>query len=80
MIKSSIEKLARDIGYDIGISDDVTQSELLNGFCTSLSNSIGQESDIEMQICYIVEKLNPKARDIMKRFAGFIELKENKPK
>jgi hypothetical protein len=40
MIKSSIEKISESIGFDIGMSDDVTQANLINGFCRALSNSI----------------------------------------
>lgn len=31
MIKTSIEKLAEEIGFDIGMSDDVSQAKLING-------------------------------------------------
>ena len=40
MIKTSIEKIAKDIGFDIGLSDDMVQSDLLNGFCEGLKDSI----------------------------------------
>lgn len=40
MIKSSIERLAESIGYDIGQSDDTVQSDLLNGFGNALANSM----------------------------------------
>jgi methyl coenzyme M reductase beta subunit len=77
MIKTSIEKLAREIGFDIAMSDDGVQSDLLNGFCEGLANSM-QEREIEMQVCCIVDKLSPKTRNVLKRFYGFIELKEKK--
>ena len=77
MIKSSIEKLAEDIGFDIGMSDNETQVKLLNGFCRALSNSM-QSHELEMQICYIVDKLDFKSKDVLKRFYGFIELNEKK--
>ena len=77
MIKSSIEKVAEDIGYDIGMSDDQTQGNLLNGLCKALSNSM-QNHALETQLCYIAEKLNHKSHEVIKALAEFIELKEKK--
>jgi len=75
MIRSSVEKLAKEIGFDIAMSDNVVQSDLLNGFCEGLANSM-QERELEMQVCYIVDKLDVKTCNVLKRFYGFIELKE----
>lgn len=75
MIKSSIEKLAHDIGYDIGMSDDVVQSDLLNGFCKSLTNSM-QSHELEMQLCHITDKLNDRSHQVIKELYEFIKLKE----
>ena len=61
MIKSSIEKLADTIGFEIGTSDDVTQALLINGLCKGLNDSILQESDLDMQLCYIAKKLDEKS-------------------
>ena len=77
MIKSSIEKLSEDIGYDIGMSDDVTQAKLLNGFCRALHNSMNPHQ-LGMQLCYITEKLSNESCTILKEFAEFIKLKESK--
>lgn len=77
MIKSSIEKIAEDIGFDIGNSDDVTQTNLLNGFCRALKNSM-QPHQLEVQICYIVEKLSPDSLAVMSKIFEFIELKQSK--
>ena len=76
MIKSSIEKLANEIGFDIGTSDDVTQSDLLNGFSKGLSNSM-DEHRLETQLCYIVDKLDSKSRKVLKGLVEFIKLKED---
>lgn len=75
MIKTSIEKLAEEIGFDIANSDDETQAKLLNGFCKGLSNSM-DERHLQMQISYIVDKLNPKTSRILKEIVQFLELKE----
>lgn len=75
MIKTSIEKLAEEIGFDIGNSDDVTQAKLLNGFCKGLANSMN-ERELRTQICYIIDKLDLKTSKILKEIVQFLELKE----
>jgi len=76
MIKTSIEKLANDIGFDIGNSDDVVQSDLLNGFCRGLFNSIPDRHKREIQICYIVDKLDNKSMGILTEIFEFIKTKK----
>ena len=78
MIKSSIEKLSETIGFEIGTSDDIIQSDLLNGFCKGLANSIPNKSDLDMQLCYISDKLNEKSERILLGLAEFIKLKNEK--
>tara|TARA_R110000751_G_scaffold40865_1_gene96434 strand:- start:166 stop:399 length:234 start_codon:yes stop_codon:yes gene_type:complete len=77
MIKTSIEKLAKEIGFDIGCSDDVVQADLLNGFCKGIANSM-QESNRETQLCYIADKLDNKTNKVLKALVEFIELNEKK--
>ena len=72
MIKSSIEKLADTIGFEIGTSDDVTQAKLINGMCKGLSNSIPQKSDLDMQLCYITDKLDKKTEKVLIRASVMI--------
>lgn len=74
MIKSSIEKMANDIGFDIAMSDDVTQANLINGFCRGLSNSM-VEHNLQTQLCYIVDKLDEKSMKIILDLAEFVNLK-----
>lgn len=76
MIRTSIEKLAEEIGFDIGVSDDNAQSKLLNGLCKGLANSMNAH-DLDTQICYIVDKLDNKSCAIIKQINEFIKLKEN---
>ena len=78
MIKSSIEKLSETIGFEIGTSDDVTQANLLNGFCKGLANSIVQKSDLDMQLCYISDKLDDKSAKVLISLVEFIKLKNEK--
>tara|TARA_R110000868_G_scaffold119513_1_gene317244 strand:- start:725 stop:961 length:237 start_codon:yes stop_codon:yes gene_type:complete len=78
MIKSSVEKLAQEIGFDIAMSDDETQAKLLNGFCGGLANSM-QDHNLQTQLCYIVNKLDEKSMKVLKDLVGFIDLKQSKP-
>jgi len=75
MIKSTVEKMANPIGFEIGTSDDIVQSDLLNGFCKGLSNSM-QPSDLSMQICHIVEKLDYNSMKVISEISEFIKLKQ----
>ena len=77
MIKTSIEKLAKEIGFDIANSDDEVQANLLNGFCEGLSDAMN-EQHLRTQICYIVDKLSPKTSKILNELVEFIKLKEDK--
>lgn len=74
MIKSSIEKLASEIGFDIAMSDDKVQSDLLNGFCKGLANSM-DSNKLATQLCYIVDKLDDKSCKTILEIAEFIKLK-----
>lgn len=75
MIKSSIENLSKEIGYDIGMSDDVTQANLLNGFCEALANSM-DDNKLQMQVCYLVDKLSDKSIKVLEEIHEFIILKQ----
>ena len=77
MIKSSVEKLSDVIGYEIGTSDDETQAKLINGLCRGLVNSIPKDSDLDMQLCYIVEKLDTKSERVIEGLYEFIKLKQS---
>lgn len=74
MIKSSIEKIAKDIGFDIGNSDDHVQSDLLNGFCSALFKL--NSRDQEMQFCYIIKLLSCSALEIIPKLAEFCKLEK----
>lgn len=75
MIKTSIELLAKSIGFDIGNSDNIVQADLLNGLSSGLSK-IQKESDYEMQNCYITEKLTKESFKMIKSLNEFIILSE----
>lgn len=75
MIKSSIEQLAEPIGFDIAMSDDIVQSNLLNGLGRGFATY--RESDRDMQLCYVEQKLTPQAKAFLKSLVEFIKLSEN---
>ncbi len=77
MVKTSIEKLASEIGYDIGMSDDVVQSNLINGFSRALVSSM-QDHILDTQVCYIVDKLDINSIVLIKKLYSFVELREKK--
>jgi len=79
MINTSIEKMASDIGFDIGMSDDITQANLLNGFCKGIGK-IQSNRDREMQICYIEERLTNESRNIITEIYKFVELRKEETK
>jgi hypothetical protein len=76
MIKTSIEKLSETIGFEIGMSDDVSQANLINGLCKALFNSMNDRQR-EVQLCYICDKLDHKSNKILIELVEFIKLKEN---
>ena len=73
--KTSIEKLSYEIGYDIGMSDDLAQQKLLNGLFEALHDSM-DEYHLNSQICYIVKGLSGKSTKLINTINEFINLKE----
>ena len=77
MIKTTIEKLADEIGFEIGASDDVTQCKLLNSFFRGLADTIKDSSSLVMHICYINRGLSNDLKRLITSLYEFIKL-ENK--
>lgn len=77
MIETCIEKMASPIGYDIGNSNDVVQAELINGLSRALCNSM-QDHQLELQCCYIVDKLDDRSLKLIEILNGFVILKNKK--
>ncbi|RLD69247.1 MAG: hypothetical protein DRI95_00715 [Bacteroidetes bacterium] len=75
MIKSSVEKIAGVIGFEIGASDDIVQADLINGFCAGLHNTNRDKRLLETQISYIVDKLDKKSEFILLELVEFIKVK-----
>ena len=79
MIKTSIEKISDQIGFDIGLSDNQTQAKLLNGLCKGLKSSM-DHNILGKQLCYIVDDLNNDSMIIIKEICEYIKLKESELK
>jgi hypothetical protein len=73
MIKTSIEKLAESIGFDIANSDDQVQADLLNGFARGLKTL--NEDSLSMQLCYMSDKFSKDTDKLILGLAEFIKLK-----
>lgn len=76
MIRSTVSKMADPIGFEIGNSDDVTQADLMNGFCRGLKNSCVPILNYESQLSAIVERLDDKSMKVIKDICEFIIIKE----
>ena len=75
MTKFTLEDLAESIGYDIGCSNDVTQSILLNAFFKGLHNSILEQHNRELQLCYVTEKLSKTSEEGIRILYELIKIK-----
>lgn len=74
MIKSTVEQMADPIGFEIGMSDDVIQASLINGFSRAFKNSM-QEHQMNNQICAVVQRLDETSMKVILEMAEFIKLR-----
>lgn len=72
MIKTSIEQLAEPIGFDIANSDDQVQANLFNGLGRGFKTY--NDSNYNMQLCYLTGKLNKDAQRVILDIAEYINL------
>lgn len=75
MIKTAIEKIAEDIGFDIAHSDDIVQSNLLNGLGRGFKTYNSHE--LNMQFAYVSDKLTKDAEKFVIELAEMIKCKNN---
>lgn len=68
------ERYARDIGFDYGNSNSDVQAELFNGFAAGINSTV--RGNTEMQIAYVVDRMDAKARKLAKTIAEFVEAAE----
>lgn len=75
MIKTSIEQMAEPIGFDIANSDDNVQGNLINGLSRGFKTY--NEHVYNMQLSYLVEKLNTDSEKLILELSEYIKLKRN---
>ena len=73
MITTSVEQLAKPIGFDIAMSSDIAQSDLLNGLGEGFK-LIGKDN-LEMQLVYVSRKTTEDADNFILSLAEIIKLK-----
>jgi hypothetical protein len=73
MIKTSIEKLAESIGFDIAHSDDHVQADLLNGLSKGFKTV--NEHSLSMQLSYMSNRFSKDTDNLILELAEFIKLK-----
>jgi len=64
-VKTAIDLMAEQIGFDIAQSDDRVQADLLNGLGRGF-NTMSLNSR-NMQIAYLIQHLTPQARELVKQ-------------
>ena len=72
-IRSAVEQYARAVGEEIANSDDVIQSDLLNGFFEMFIHSVPSSIYRDSQIAGITHRLSPRSKKVLIRFAEFCE-------
>ena len=68
-IKTSIEALAEPIGFDIAMSDDTVQANLLNGLARGFKTMA--EHNLDTQVCYLVQHLSPEAKALIEKLNDY---------
>lgn len=70
-VKTSIELISEQIGFDIAMSDDRVQADLLNGLGRGFATYNSQGKDL--QISYLVQHLSPQVKELIKQLNEFIK-------
>lgn len=73
-VKTAVEKLAYDIGKDVGLGDDESQANLINGLSHGLAMGCG--NNLDKQLCYMADRLSKESSIVLKELVEFIILKE----
>lgn len=74
-IKTSIELIAENIGFDIALSDDHTQANLFNGLGKGFSTY--QSHQLGLQFAYVSDKLTKDAEKVILELAEMIKCKNS---
>jgi phosphopantetheine adenylyltransferase len=76
MIKTSIEKISEDIGFDIANSDDTVQSNLINGFSRGFKTY--NDHQYNMQLAYMTDKFTSDTDKLILDMSEYIKLRQAK--
>lgn len=68
-IKRSIEVLSEPIGFDIAMSDDRSQANLINGLARGFKTM--DKHNLDTQICYLVQHLTPEAKALIEKLNDY---------
>jgi hypothetical protein len=49
---------------------------LLNGFCKGLKNSMPDKSNLNMQLCYIADKLDSNTENLLLEIVEYVKVKQ----
>ena len=69
-VKTSIELISEQIGFDIAMSDDKVQADLLNGLGRGFN--IMPHNSRSMQISYLIQHLSPQAKQLIKELNDYL--------
>lgn len=69
-VKTSIELISEQIGFDIAMSDDRVQADLLNGLGRGFNTFNKQGRD--MQISYLIQHLSPQAKELIEELNNYL--------
>jgi hypothetical protein len=78
MIRNIAERMAKEIGFDLGCSDDKTQAELFNAFANGLNTSC--KGNASMQLYYMSKGLTIEAIEMLRELCEYRALQEAKEK
>ena len=68
-ITTAIDKMAEDIGFDIGMSSDKAQGDLLNGLGKAFKTP---NLDMTSQIVYMTQNLDSNGKWVIKELAKYL--------
>lgn len=69
-VKTSIELISEQIGFDIAMSDDKVQADLLNGLGRGFN--IMSPINRSTQISYLIQHLSPQAKQLIKEINDYL--------
>ena len=69
----------QSIGKELGRSSDLEQAAVVNAMADELRVACRDDRTLEMQTCYISDKLDAAGRRFITELAAFVALREESP-